>query len=601
MDTAEENKEPLQEIEKTVVESTIEATEIKNDVVEEMSAINADENANLSREELVEQLRVLLEKEDDGSLKSSVDAIKQQFYKKLKEEQSQQKEDKPVIDEAEVDLKTLLNKFKEKRAKQQADEAAQKSKNLDLRNSIIEKIKAFIATPDTVHEHVTEFKQLQQDWRDAGSVSPANATVLFKNYNLSVENFYDLLKMNIELRDYDFKKNLELKTALCESAEKLDEIKDVIGAFHSLQKMHEEWTATGPVSRELREELWLRFKTASTIINKKHQAHFEALKGKEEENLKEKTQLCELIEAIDFDGITTFKDWEEKTEEVIKLQQDWKKIGFAPRKHNVKIYERYRNICDNFFAKKSEFYKEIKEGLNLNLDKKKALVEQAESLKESTDWKDTTQKMISIQKEWKAIGAVPRKQSDVVWKKFVTACDYFFEQKEKHFASQKGEEKDNLAKKKELIEQIANFEKTEDLSKSVTALKELVGKWTEIGHVPFKEKDKIYKEFRAVCDKQFDALNVDARSRDIDTFEVSIASMKGQDKNRLFRERDRLLKKFEHLKSEILTCENNIGFFNPNDKKPNPLIEMMQKNIDQLKSDSDILLKKIQMIEAQLG
>lgn len=615
MDTLETNKETLNVDEEPIMEKVLDTTATEIQPTEEVTTPKEEKKkpiADLSKADLVEKLRSLLEQTDDELLKAEVDSIKQQFYKKHKQEQdahveSLSDEEKathtPEIDVYEAELKALLNDFKEKRAKQYADAEALKGKNLENRQAIIDKIKVFLEKPETVHEHVTEFKKLQQAWREAGSIPVSSAGHLFKTYNLCVENFYDLLKMNIELRDYDFKKNLELKTALCVAAEKLDAEKNVVTAFHNLQKMHDEWTHTGPVAQELREELWLRFKTASTIINKKHQAHFETVKEQEEVNLNEKKLICDALEAIDFESIKTFKDWEAKTEEIVKVQQAWKAIGFAPRKMNVKIFERYRAACDVFFAKKSEFYKSVKSELTVNLDKKKALVAQAEALKDSTDWKEATQKMIALQKEWKTVGAVPRKQSDYVWKQFIAACDYFFEQKGKNFSSQKTEEHENLDKKNALIEKIENFKRTEDLSDSVAALKTLVGEWSTIGHVPFKEKDTIYKKYKDACDKQFAALNVDAHKRHIDTFKVSMDSMAGKDKNHLFREREKLLKQFEHMKSEILTCENNICFFTSkqNNKKPNPLILEMQKNIDKLKEERELLLKKIQLIEAQLA
>ena len=612
MDTLDLNKESLLEVaqEPTIVEEVLEITMPQTEEAPIKKKEVQQNYAELSKAELVEKLRSLLEHTDDDKLKFEVDSIKLQFYKKHKQEQEAKSaspsEDEeatstPEVDVYEVELKALLNDFKDKRAKQNANAEAIKGKNLEHRQAIVDKIKTFLDKPETIHEHMAEFRKLQQEWREAGTIPASSASHLFKNYNLYVENFYDLLKMNNDLRDYDFKKNLELKTALCVAAEILDKESDAVVAFQKLQLMHEEWAHIGPVEKDLRDELWLRFKNASTLINKKHQGHFEAVKEQEEANLQQKVLICEALDTIDYDSLKTFKDWEEKTEELIKIQQAWKAIGFAPRKMNVKIYERYRTACDTFFAKKSDFYKVIKEELNTNLEKKKALVAQVEALKDDSNWKETTQKMIAIQKEWKAIGSVPRKQSDFVWKQFIAACDYFFEQKEKNFSSLKTVEHENLDKKNELILKIENFKRTEDLSDSVAALKELVAEWNTIGHVPFKEKDKIYKRYREACDKQFEVLNVDAHNRHIDTFKVSKESMEGKDKNHLFRERDKMLRQFEALKSELLTCENNFGFFTSNAKKPSPMILEMQKNIDKLKEEKDLLLKKIQLIEAQLA
>lgn len=602
---------PLENNESSIEEPVVAATEniLTNEqpeaTVETTGANPLDLLNNLTKAELIEKLRETIEREDDENQKAEVDLIKQSFYKKQKAEKTASSENEEIIEDSEdvyeTELKALLSDFKEKRAKINAQAEALKEKNLQLREAIIAKIKAFLDTPDTIHEHVAPFKQLQQEWREIGQIPAANATHIFKTYNLYVENFYDLLKMNNELRDYDFKKNLELKTALCEAAEKLDKEADVISAFHSLQKLHDEWSHIGPVAKDLREPLWTRFKETSTLINKKHQSHFESIKDQEENNLQAKTTICETIEAVDADALKTFKDWEDKTEEIIKLQQEWKSIGFATRKMNVKIYERYRQACDAFFAKKSAFYKEIKEELNVNLEKKKALVAKAESLKDSTDWKETTQILVDLQKEWKTVGAVPRKQSDAVWKQFIGACDYFFEQKEKAFASQKSEEKDNLTKKLEIIERIENFKRQDDIPSSVEALKAIISEFNAVGHVPFRDKDKIYKRFRTACDAQFDALNVEAHNRHIDAFSVNLEHMAGKDKNRMFREREKLLKQFDRLKAEIVTCENNIGFFTSNSKKPNPMIIEMQRNIEKLKGEKDLLLKKIQLIEAQLG
>ncbi|MDR1679866.1 MAG: DUF349 domain-containing protein [Prevotellaceae bacterium] len=565
---------------------------------------------NLTQAELVDKLREIIGKDDDVNRKAEVDLIKQLFYKKQKVEKetvSSENEDAAEAPQAdgedvyETELKALLNDYKEKRNKIIAENEAQKAKNLQIREAIIDKLKSFIDQPDSIHVHFSEVKQLQQEWRETGAVPADKAAALNKEYILCVENFYDLLKMNNELRDYDFKKNLEMKTAFCEAAEKLNDEENIVSAFHNLQQLHEKWQQTGPVAKELREQLWQRFKAASTNINKKYQAYFEELKQQEEANLQQKIQICEALENINLEALKTFKDWENATEEVIKLQKEWKTIGFATRKMNVKIYERYRTVCDKFFSAKSAFYKEIKDEFATNLEKKKALIAKAESLKDSTEWKEATQQFVELQKEWKSIGAVPRKLSDVVWKQFVSACDYFFEQKEKVFASQKSVEKVNLDKKLAIIEKIENFA-SQETGDAVALLKGLIAEFNGIGHVPFKEKDKVYKRFRAACDKQFDALNVEANNRRIDMFAENIENMASKDKHRLFREREKLLKQFERLKSEILTCENNIGFFSSkNSKKPNPMILEMQRNIEKLKTEKELMLKKIQLIETQLA
>lgn len=631
--SVENNEQPSSE--KEIVAEPI-ATEIKAEpiVLTETAAVEtptvedvADENNNLdlqeeqvfvdklneiTRSELVELLKELIQTSADALQKNKVELIKQHFYKKQKSEREalfqQQAESEeanpttPLVDELENELKSLLAEYKEKRAKIIAEENAVKESNLQERLNIIETVTKLVENPEKVHEHVAEFKQLQQRWREIGALpNTANAGHLFKTFNLHVESFYDLLKMNIELRDYDFKKNLEAKTALCEEAENLDQTGDIVPVFRRLQQLHDEWTQIGPVAKDLREPLWLRFKEISTLINKKYQAHFEKIKEQEEHNLYLKTRVCETIEAIDYEAIKTFKDWEAKTEEITALQAEWRSIGFATRKMNVKIYERYRAACDVFFSKKGEFYIAIKKEQNANLEKKRFLISQAEALKESTDWGSTTKKLIELQREWKSIGSVPKKQSEIIWKQFITACDYFFEQKEKNFAGQKSIEKENLDKKVALIDKIETLEKGENISESIAALKTLVGEWREIGHVPFKEKDNLYKRFREACDKQFDALNVDAANRHLDSFAERVESMAGQDKNKLFRERERLLKQFDRLRNEIKTSENNIGFFTSSSKKPSPMLIEMQRKIDKLKSEKDMLLNKIQMIEKQLS
>ena len=446
---------------------------------EETDAVPATQ-ARLTKEEILDRLTELVNSPVESS-RTEVDILKQSYYKIRRAEFEESKkaflaeggEEKDFNmpeDEAENKLKELLAAYKEKRAAVLAEEEKTKAGNYAIKLTLIERLKILTESQDDFNKLYNDFKEIQQQWKEAKDVPSEHVNELWKNYQLYSEKFYDIIKINNQFRDYDFKKNLELKTALCETVEKLDAEPDVISAFHQLQKLHQQWREIGPVSKELREELWTRFKNASTVINKKHQEYFEQLKAKEQENLEAKTVICETIEQIDFDSLKTFKDWEEKNKEVIGLQEKWKTIGFAPKKVNVKIFERFRAACDVYFGKKSEFYKEIKEEMDKNLELKRALCEKAEALKDSTDWKDTTDKLIALQKEWKTVGSVARKHSDMIWKRFISACDYFFEQKNKNVSSQKSVEQGNLAAKKALIEKINTLDTAIDTDDAIALL-----------------------------------------------------------------------------------------------------------------------------------
>lgn len=591
-----------------------------NQVMQEVEETEQDDNAqedtqsiawgNLSKQELTEKMQALLDK-PVLSVKQQVDAIKQHFYRKSKLETDQQRTEYienggsemdfiPAPTELESEFKELLDKYKEQRAKHIAEQEEEKEKNLLQKQHIIQQITQLVETKEDVSSNINTFKQLQQEWKAIGAV-PANVNnELWKEYNQQQEAFWDLIKINNELREYDFKKNLKAKTKLCEIAEELDKEEDVITAFRELQKLHDKWRELGPVARELREDLWQRFKEASTVINKKHQSHFSEIREVEVENLTKKEALCERIETINTDELNSYKEWEETTKKVLEIQEEWRSIGFAPRKQNKKIFERYRKACDDFFNAKAEFYKGVKAGLNENLEKKKELCEQAEAIKDSTNWKTTTDKFIKLQKEWKMIGPVPRKQSDDVWKRFIKACDYFFEQRNKELYGHKIEEQNNLTKKKELIEKIKNFEKKEDSSESLTALRGLAAEWNAIGHVPYKEKDKIYKAYKTALDEQFDALDIDKSQRRLETFKSNLSDMSDKGENKLYRERDKLMRTHEHLKSEIATYENNIGFFSVSSKKGGGMLAEMQRKIDTLKQECKLIEKKINLIDDKL-
>jgi hypothetical protein len=593
----------LQETESGIVDQEQENVDTTNNFIEAYVA--------LSQAELVEKLKEVMNKSVTEIEKEEVDAIRQLFYKKNKAEIENQKKVfvenggeesafEPEIDHNEVILKDLLQKYREEKASHYDAIEKEREDNLSKKVAILDQLKT-IAESGDLGESLSVFRKLQQEWKTIGQVPQAKVNELWKTYNLYMERFYDLIKINNEMRDYDFKKNLEQKTVLCDTAEKLTEEKDVVAASRLLQKLHEEWREIGPVARELREELWNRFKNASTVINKKHQEFFASLKAQEEVNLTAKTALCEQVEAIDLTTLKTYKDWEAKTIEIVGLQQQWKTIGFAPRKENIKIYERFRSACDLFFRSKSEFMKATKAELDTNYEKKKVLCEKAESLKDSTDWKATTQIMVDIQKEWKTVGPVQKKYSDMLWKRFVSACDYFFEQKEKVFSSKKSEEHTNLALKKDLIDSIANFIKGEDIQESLNELKALIGKWSTIGHVPFKEKDKIFKAFKDAVNKQMDALNVDAINRKLISFKDNIEKIAdGEHPNQLYREREKLLRIYDSLKAEISTYENNMGFISTKSKKSDLIVQELEHKIERLKEERNLIEKKIKLIDESL-
>lgn len=586
----------------------------KVDVVSSMEEkANNDEgqmvNAALTKEEIIKRFEEILQNIENVG-RQDIEHLKQAFYKIRKHETDAARKAfvenggdadafVPEADEYEQKFKELVSAIKEKRTEIAKAAEQLKEENLEKKNRIIEKIKEFISSGEDVNKYYNEFKQLRQEWNDIKLIPQEKATELWKNYQLYVERFYDLLKINNEFRTYDFKKNLELKTALCEAAEKLEEEPDVVSAFYQLQNLHHEFREIGPVAPEMREEIWGRFKKASTVINKKHQQHFEELKAKEQGNYEAKQAICEKIESIDCTALKTFADWDEKTNEVIALQSEWKTIGFAPQKLNVKIFERFRAACDAFFKAKSEFYKTIKTEKNENLQRKIALAERAEALKDSTDWKKTTEELTRLQKEWKTIGSVSKKYSDAVWNRFISACDYFFEQKKNVFAGQKSEEQANLAAKLELIEQIESIPEDADPAEALKTVKELQEKWNSIGFVPFKEKDKIYKRFIASVDKWYDSYRQGVSDRKISAFKDNIdriASKDGNAVNGLYRERDKVVKMYESMKSELATYENNMSFLNVSSKNSS-FMQEINKKIEKLKSDIKLAEEKLAAID----
>lgn len=568
---------------------------------------------SLTKDEIIEKLKNLTAQTEIPS-RAEVESLKQAFYKLRSAAIEEQKAEfieagndaeafVPAPDPSEDVLKTFLSELKEKRASQAAAEESLKEENYNKKLQIIESIKNLTESSDDFNKLYKEFKDLQQGWNDITLVPQSKEKDLWKSYQIYTEKFYDLIKINNEFRDYDFKKNLELKNAICESVEKLIDDTDSVSAFHQLQNFHQQWREIGPVARELREEIWTRFKNASTAINKKYQTHFESLKGREEENLVEKTAICDALKNIDYSTLTSFKEWDEKSKEVIELQAKWKTIGFVPKKVNNQIFEEFRSLCDAFFEKKSEFFKGVRGEMDENLDKKRALTEQAKALKDSTDWKSTTDKLIAIQKEWKTIGPVPRKYSDAIWKEFVTACDYFFEQKKKNESSQKSEELDNLAAKKEIIEKIKNVDQSLDPSELIAKVRELADEWHKIGFVPFKEKDKIYKEFHQAVDAHYDRLKVDKTERRFESFKSNIKDISKQDnpKRALYRERDHLMHQYNKVKSDLQTYENNMNFLSISSKGASGLLKDVNNKIEKLKEEMELLVKKIEALDENLN
>ena len=543
--------------------------------------------------------------------KPEIDGLKQSFYKLHNAEQDAARKlfienggaaenFVPQTDCVEEEFKNIMSVIKEKRSALTAELEKQKEMNLQVKFSIIEELKELVESPDDANKSYTEFKKLQQQWNEVKLVPQAKVNELWKNYQLYVEKFYDLLKLNNEFREYDFKKNLEIKTHLCEAAEKLADEADVVSAFHQLQKLHQEFRDTGPVAKELRDEIWARFKAASTTVNRRHQQHFEALKEVEQHNLDQKTVICEIIEAIDYKELTNFASWESKTQEVIALQNKWKTIGFAPQKMNVKIFERFRKACDEFFRKKGEFFKSLKEGMNENLEKKRALCEKAEALKDSTDWKATADELTKLQKEWKTIGPVAKKYSDAVWKRFISACDYFFEQKNKATSSQRSVEQENLEQKKAIIEKLNAIDDQMDTEEATQLVRDLMKEWNGIGHVPFKEKDRIYKQYHSQVDKLFERFNISASNKKLSNFKSTISSIQEGSPQALYREREKLVRAFDNMKNELQTYENNLGFLTTSSKKGNSLLTEINRKVEKLKADIELVKEKIKVVDENI-
>ena len=598
---AEEQQEAVTAAEE--VQNTNAEPQAEND-----SAVPVAKQTFKSKEEVLARLKELASSEETPD-KEEVDHLKTVFYKMHVAERDEKQRQyleaggdpekyQVLPDDDEKEFKVAMGVIREKRAALFMQQEAEKQENLKRKQEIIEKMKAMATSPDEANKSFQDFKALQQEWKEIKAVPAEKANELWRNYQLYVEQFYDLLNLNREAREYDFKKNLEIKTKLCEAAEKLADESDVISAFHQLQELHQQYREAGPVAKELREEIWARFKAASTVINKKHQQHFEGLREKEEENLRRKTELCEKVETIAKEENKSASDWEKRTKEIIEIQTEWKTIGFAPQKMNVKIFERFRAACDDFFSRKAEFFKQMKERMAENAKKKKALVEKAQALADSTEWKSTSDKLIALQKEWKTIGTAPKKVGDQLWNDFLSACNRFFEARNAANAGVRNEEHANLSKKREIIEKLKAVaeEKAEDLQEKV---QQLVEEYNAVGHVPFKDKDKLYKEYHEIVDKLFSDLHISNAKRRLDNFKSNLKNVAKRGEEALDNERARLMRRYEQLKQEVQTYENNLGFLNASSKKGNSLIDEMNRKVQKLKDEAKLVREKIKAIDAE--
>ena len=604
----EENAAQPAETPQVVTEKTVAEPEAAAEEPEAKTEAAEERKVYQSKQEVLERVKEIAHSEE-APKKDEVDYLKTVFYKlHIAEREAQLKAYidgggdpdtyQIVPDDTEESFKAEMGIIKEKRAKLFREQEAEKENNLKRKLDIIEKIKSMITSPEEANKAYQEFKTLQAEWKEIKAVPAEKANELWRNYQLYVEQFYDLLKLNSEAREYDFKKNLELKTKLCEAAEKLAEEEDVINAFHHLQKLHQEYREIGPVSKDLREEIWGRFKAASTVINKRHQQYFENLRAKEEENLARKTELCEKVEAVAAAENKGSGDWEKHTKQIIELQAEWKTIGFAPQKMNVKIFERFRAACDDFFGRKAEYFRTLKDTYKENIEKRRALIEKAKALQDSTEWKSTSSKLIALQKEWKTIGTVPKKIGDQLWEEFLGTCNKFFEARNAAGAGQRSEEHENLEKKRGIIQQLkaAAEEAGENLQEKV---QQLVEEYQAVGHGPFKEKDKLYEEYHAVLDKLYKELNVSVARKRLSKFKDNLRTIAERGENAIDNERARLMRQYEAIKQEAQTYENNIGFLSVSSKKGNSLIDEMNRKVQKLKDDMNLVREKIKAIDAE--
>lgn len=559
-----------------------------------------------SKAEVLERAKEIAQSEDNPS-RDEVEHLKSSFYRLHQAERDQALKDyldkggnpdeyQIMPDDVEHAFKAEMQIIKEKRARIFQQQEAEKEANLKRKLEIIDRIKALATSPDQANKSFQEFKQLQQEWKEIKSVPAQQASELWRNYQLQVENFYDLLNLNREAREYDFKRNLETKTHLCEEAEKLADEPDVVSAFHQLQDLHQQYRETGPVAKDLREQIWARFKAASTVINKKHQQHFEELRAKEADNLNRKTELCEKVEAIAKEENKGVGDWDKHTKQIIELQQEWKTIGFAPQKMNDKIFQRFRAACDDFFGRKGEFFKNLKEVYAKNIEKKKTLIEKAKALQDSTEWRSTADKLIALQKEWKTVGVVPHKTGDQLWAEFLGACNHFFEARKAAHAGTHSEEHANLEQKRDIIARMkALLEETADDAQE--KIQALVEEYNKVGHVPYKEKDKVYKEYHDTLNELYSKLHISINNRRLDNFKQNLKSVAKRGEDAVDTERGRLVRRYEQLKQELTTFENNLGFLSISSKKGNSLVGEMNRRAQKLKDDIELIRQKIKIID----
>ena len=556
-----------------------------------------------SKAEVLDHLKELAHNEETEIDKTEIAHLKTAFYYLLNQEREAAEKayldaggdpTKYVVlpDEDEETFKAEMNVIKERRQQAFLKQEEEKQANLKRKQEIIERIKALTTTPEEAGQAYQEVKSLQDEWKEIKSVPAENASELWNNYKLALEFFYDLLKMNFEAREYDFKKNLEAKTALCVAAEKLGADEDVVSAFHQLQELHNQFREIGPVARELREEIWTRFKQASSVVNKRHAAHFEAIRQQEEENLAKKTELCEKVEAISTDDLKTSADWEAKSKDIIAIQADWKTIGFAPKAMNVKIFERFRTACDQFFTAKNEFFTGMKERFQENIAKKEALVKAAQELQDSTEWKKTADKLIELQKEWKTIGMVPRKVGDQLWADFLGACNKFFEARNAATAGERNEQQENLKNKQGIVEQLKQLleSSADDLQQQVQKLTE---QYNNIGHVPFKEKDKLFREYHDTLDELYKKLNKNRAARRLNAFKDNLKEVAKRGEGALDNERQRMQRRYNEMKEELSTYETNLSYLTASSKKGNSLIDEMNKKVEKLRDELNLMKEKI--------
>ena len=587
----------------TTSDATIQTEE---NVLDDQS--NTSNKQYTTKQEIIDKIKTLASSETVPS-REEIESLKSTFYRiHLAEREAEQKAYldaggdpsayKVAPSEDEMVFKAELSLIKEKRAKLLQEQEKERQENLKQKLAIIESIKAIATSPDEANKSYAQFKELQTKWKEINNVPADKVNELWRTYQLYTEQFYDLLKLNHEAREYDFKKNLELKTKLCEAAEKLSEEKDVVSAFHQLQELHQQYREIGPVAKENREQIWNRFKTASTVINKRHQQHFEELRSKEEENLVKKTNLCEKVEAINAKKIQTINEWEKTTEEVTNIQKEWKTIGFTPQKMNVKIFERFREACNTFFQSKTTFFKELKASFAENIEKKKALIEKAKNLADSTEWKSTSDKLIALQKEWKKVGFVPQKVSDKLWEEFVQYCNKFFDARKAANGDSHSEEHKNLEHKESILKELKNFieTKAEDASEKIH---QLIKEYNQTGHVPYKEKDRLYAQFKEVTDQLKKELNISVNRKRLDDFKNNLKNVVSNGENALYNERNKLFRAYERMKQELQTYENNLGFLSAASKKGNSLISNFTQKTEKLKEEMQLLKEKIKEIDRQ--